>query len=257
MKSETYTFQTVPMPPNFLPLDFKIGDSVEVAKHPFKSFNGIIGTVTKLPTSTSYSNNGDKRYRVTVTDRGKSAYSVGDTMCFEPAVLQKACSPRIEGEEIGHTDVKINDIIRVEYHTLTGNYKQVSSKEGKVAKISKRENPPVDSHPANVYTFFAPSVDGGWRLNYNSKTEKIILVKAAPDPYVELLKDLKAGSVVAWEKETGRHYTYVKATNAFPSDEEGRWHVMDNGHTAHGNKVYESEVARVLGKGAEIVHKVH
>lgn len=252
-KITTKNPQNVPLPPNFLPLDHKVGDTVVVSGHPFTAFNGITGTVTKLPTSTTYAHGGDKRYALVITDGGKSAYVQGDVLLFEPQNLKKACAVRIEGKEIAHADVRINDVILVEYRSGAGNYKQLSSKEGKVASITRKNNPALGEHPASIYTFNAPAADGGYTLNYNNKAEKVILVKGAEDPYVAILKGLLPGTTIVKENPNGSVTTYVRAPDAF---KESQWHVVQSLSTRSSVFISDADVIKALNNGAEFVHKV-
>ena len=252
-KITTKNPQTVPLPPNFLPLDFKIGDRVEVVGHPYVTFNGITGTVTKLPTATTYAHGGEKRYTILVTDGRNSVYAKGDVLCFEPHTLRSAHPVRIEGKEIAHADVKLNDVILVEFRSGSGDYKQLSSKEGRVAQISQKNNPAAGEHPSRIYTFRASYKDGGYALNYNHADEKIILVKAAADPYVALLKDLKAGTTVVKENANGSVTTYVKASDCF---KQSQWHVIVSLSTRSSSFVTDEDVVKALNEGAEFVHKV-
>lgn len=247
--------QTVPLPPNFLPLDHKIGDRVEVSGHGYNPFNGITGTVTKLPTSTTYRNGGEKRYRISVTDGGKSSYTAGDVLYFEPATLKAAKPQRVEGEEIEHADVQINDVIRVELRSGSGGYTQTSMKEAKVGVITKRLHPEY-SHPSQVYIFKTSISDGNCLLNYGHKNEKITLVKAAENPWKAIIDGLQAGTVVVrTNADSCSTSTFVKSPDVHGSSQ---WHVMHSGSTRSSSFVTDSDVIRVLSEAdAEIVHKVH
>lgn len=248
--------QTVPLPPNFLPLDYKLGDTVEVQCHGYMRFNGIVGTVDRLPTSTTYQNGGDMRYRIKVTD-GKDMNEAGDFLYFEPHNLKEAApkTKRVEGEEIAHADVQINDVIRVEVSSgeRAKGYKQVSSKEGTVAFIRRTSNAPSFMHDSQIYTFKTGADDGSFTLNYAHKDEKITLVKAAPNPFVKIVKDLKPGSVVNLVKSTGEVLTYIKARDWL---NQSQWHKVSSMSQVSSCFVTDEDVVAVIDLGAKIVHKV-
>jgi hypothetical protein len=243
----------VPLPPSFIPSEFKIGDTVEVHGHPAGDhYNGIKGTVTRLPTSTSYRNGGDLRYEFEVTGKGSTAYSIGKGMYFEPQWLRKAAkAERIVGYQINHRDVQIGDTIRVELHTKKGRYSKSFVKEGKVSAISTKLKPVKDDY--DTYSF--RSSEDGWSdvLNYNEKDEQIFLVEAAKDPYIEIVENLGAGTVIVHEKETGEVLSYIKS---LPFIRQSQWHVISSQTNRSSTFVDDLEIINALNDGAKIVHKV-
>lgn len=245
---------TVPLPPNFIPADYEIGDLVEVSGHPNGTFNGIEGKITRLPTSTSYSNGGDKRYEVEVTVPNGSIYPAGTSLYFEPKVLKKAVQkPRIEGNTIKHEDVIIGDTIRVELRSSKGSYSQLSTKEGKVNAISTKLNH-TNLAAYEHYQFRTSNEEGGYMLNYGHKDEKIFLVKAAEDPWKAIVAGLTSGTVVVRENDNGSVSVFVKAP---PSMGSSQWHVMNSLSTRSSSFVTDSDILRILNEGnAEFVHKV-
>jgi hypothetical protein len=245
--------QTVPLPPNFIPTEFKLGDVVEVTGHSYSHYNGIRGEVVRLPTSTSYRNGGDRRYQIKVTGKGRSDHRIGNDLFFEGAVLAKYVKPeRVEGQEISHDDVKIGDEIKVEIVTTTGRYKQSSMKQGKVTSITKRLQPTGDAH---IDYAFRTSDGIGWSgpLNFGAKEEKITLIKIAEDPFIAIVNGLAAGTVVILEKDSGEVLSFVKSKDYGGS---GQWHKVSSLSSYSSTFVDDRDIIDLLNNGAEIVHKV-
>lgn len=233
--------RSVPLPPNFIPSEFQIGDRVEVHGH-HSHYNGTRGKIVRLPTSTTYHNGGDLRYAID-PDNGNRFY-------FEARYLRKPEKKvRHVGDEIGHEYVQIGDKIRTELRTTDGTYSQLSSKEGRVSRITKKLNP-VGLEPWAIYSFSTEKHHG---LTFGQRDEKIILLEAAPDPYVAILEGLAAGSVVVHEKESGTVLTYVKS---LPFLKDSQWHEISS-HSTHSSAfVEDSDIIKALNNGAEFVHKV-
>lgn len=243
----------VPLPPSFIPCEFKLGDIVEVSNHGNGSYNGIRGEVVRLPTSVSYRNGGDKRYRIKVTGQGTSSYSIGNDLYFEGSSLKKyVAGERIEGYEINHEDVKVGDEIRVELKSSKGGYSQISVKQGKVTAISRRLQ--STGNPCTDYTF-RTSDGAGWTgsLNYGAKEEKIFLLKAAEDPFIAIVDGLAAGTVVVLEEDSGKVLTFVKSVDYV---NQTQWHKVSSQSKYSSTFVSDSDIIEVLNNGAEIVHKV-
>jgi hypothetical protein len=241
----------LPLPPNFLPNTFSVGDRVVVKNSRTHALNGVEGTVVAVPTAAATWGN-DRMYKIKLTKlTGKTSHVLGQNVYFYPDSLQAA--PPLEyreGDEIPHEAVQIGDTILVAYTTEGGGIQQTSTKQGTVAKITR------DNFNKKM-CFYARSDNGSTvGLSYGIDGEKITLIKKAPNPYVEILKGLKAGSVVAWEKETGRHYTFVKSCDGFGALTKDNWHEINNNISASSSKVTEDAVVKALSNGAEIVHKV-
>lgn len=237
----------VPLPPNFLPNKFKVGDRVETM-HPQSNYRGIIGKVTKTPSSTDrLAGYSARAYHISVLHAPRGNYSPGYVLHFMEEGLKEApAPPRIEGEEIAREDVKIGDTIRTTITSEGNGYKQVSSKEGKVTKIM--------TNPSKTnFIFYANDTN---TLNYGANNEVITLIKKGESPWTTILNGLTAGSVVVYEKSEGRTITYVKSADGFGSLSKDNWHEINNNISASSTKVPEAEVLKALEDGAEIVHKV-
>lgn len=260
LDSETKTFDrtnvsttnpkshAVPLPPNFIPSDFKMGELVEVHGHS-GSYDGIKGKVVRLPTSTSH-RTGDPRYAIEVTGKGNKSFEIGHRLHFEPHNLRTPVKKaRIVGDEISHEDVQIGDKIRTEIRSTDGNYSQLSSKEGRVSRITKRLNA-SGLEPWAIYSFGSDRHHG---LTFGNRDEKIILLEAAVDPYIAIVEGLASGSVVTHERESGTVLTYVKSV---PFLAQSQWHVISSHSNRSSTFVDDQEIIEALNNGAEIVHKV-
>lgn len=233
---------SVPLPPNFIPCKFKVGDPVEV--HGFGGvYDGIKGKVVRLPTSTSYRNGGDPRY-------GVEGDTISNRLYFEEHTLRTPVEKiRRVGGEIRHEDVRIGDTIRTELRTSDGTYSQLSSKQGKVARILKASNP-VGMAPCAVYSFSTEKHHG---LTFGQTNEKITLLETAPDPFIAIVGNLAAGTVVVHEKDSEAVLTYVKS---LPFINQSQWHVLSSHSNRSSTFVDDKDVIDALNNGAEIVHKV-
>lgn len=231
----------VPLPPNFIPCKFKVGDPVEV--HGFGGvYDNIKGKIARLPTSTSYRNGGDPRY-------GVEGDTISNRLYFEEHNLRTPVEKvRYVGDEIGHEDVRIGDTILTELRTSDGTYSQLSSKQGRVARITKRAYA-TGLKPYEIYSFASEKHHG---LTFGQRDEKITLLEIAPDPYIAIVKGLAAGSVVVHEKDSGTVLTYVKSLPF----EERQWHVVSSHSSRSSTFVDDKDVIEALNNGAEIVHKV-
>jgi len=240
---------SVPLPPNFIPSEFKLRDLLEVTDNTLKTFNGIRGNVIKLPTSTSRRNSGDNRYHLSVTDPAGSHYKVGTTLCFEADNLKKVDEKprRIEGIEIGHEDVQIGDTIRTELRTTDGTYSHAFIKEGKVARIA------TDDCYTQPWSFYSFATDRNHGLTFAQAHEKITLLKAAEDPYVAIVENLAAGTVIIHERDGGEVLTYVKS---LPFVRQTQWHILSSMSNRSSTFVDDQTIINALNNGAEIVHKV-
>lgn len=232
---------SVPLPPNFIPSEFKIGDLVEVHGHN-KHYNGTKGKIVRLPTSTSYSNGGDVRYAIDPDN--------GNRFFFEAKYLRKpAKKVRYVGDEIGHEDVRIGDTILTELRTSDGTYSQLSSKQGRVARITKRAYA-TGLKPYEIYSFASEKHHG---LTFGQRDEKITLLEVAPDPFIAIVGNLAAGTVVVHEKDSEAVLTYVKS---LPFANRSQWHVLSSHSNRSSTFVDDKDVIDALNNGAEIVHKV-
>lgn len=254
LDSETKTFDrtnvtttnpkshSVPLPPNFLPTEFKVGDVVEIHGYGATTYNGIKGKIIRLPTSTSYRNGGDKRYGIAATN--------GNKYFFEAEYLRKvAKKARIVGEEISHEAVRIGDTIRTDLRTTDGTYSQLSSKEGRVTRIVSSGSM-AGKEPCQVFSF---STERNHGLTFGIPAEKITLLEAAVDPYIAIVDNLAAGTVVINEKSTGEVLSYVKS---LPFCGTPQWHVVSSVSKRSSSFVGDADVIEALNNGAEIVHKV-
>ncbi len=241
----------VPLPPSFIPSEFKIGDPVEVYDHPAgEHYNGLKGTIVRLPTSTSYRNGGDPRYGIEVTGKGNKKYSIGNRIFFEAQHLRKPTKKvRYVGDEIGHEDVQIGDTIRTELRSTDGTYSRLSTKEGRVSRIAKKLHA-TGLEPWAIYSFATEKHHG---LTFGMYDEKITLLEIAVDPYVAIVENLAAGTVVVHEKESGAVLTYVKS---LPFATQSQWHVVSSHSNRSSTFVDDRDVIDALNNGAEIVHKV-
>lgn len=242
---------SVPLPPNFLPTEFKIGDKVEVyGDAAGYRYNGMEGTIIRLPTSTSYRNGGDIRYGIEITGRSGFSYKIGNRIFFEPDTLRKrAKTERIVGNEIGHEDVQIGDTIRTELRSTDGTYNQLSTKEGRVSRITKKLYT-TGLEPWASYSFATEKHHG---LTFGQADEKITLLEIAVDPYVAIVENLAAGTVVVHERESGEVLTYVKS---LPFAKQSQWHSVSSQTNRSSTFVDDRDVIDALNNGAEIVHKV-
>lgn len=242
---------TVPLPPSFIPSEFKIGDAVEVHEHPAGDFyNGLKGTITRLPTSTTYRNGGDVRYGIEVTGQGNRDFTIGNRLFFEPQQLRKPVKKvRYVGDEISHENVQIGDTILTELRSSDGTYSQLSSKQGKVSRITKKLRA-IELEPWAIYSFATEKHHG---LTFNLPDEKITLLEIAADPYVAIVENLAAGTVVINEKADGEVLTYVKS---LPFVNQSQWHVLSSHTNRSSTFIDDRDVIEALNNGAEIVHKV-
>jgi len=242
---------TIPLPPNFLPTEFKMGDKVEVHEHKAGDmYNGLKGVIVRLPTSTSYRYGGDPRYGMEVRGQGNKEFTIGNRLYFEPQHLRKPVEKeRYVGDEIGHDAVQIGDTIRVELRSSDGDYAHTSTKTGKVARIVKRVN--TDGlEPWDIYSFANKSHHG---LNFQSRNERVYLLEIAVDPYVEIVNNLGAGTIVILEKDTGEILTFVKS---LPFTKQSQWHKVSSSSSHSSTFVDDRDIIELLGRGAKIVHKV-
>ncbi len=240
----------VPLPPSFIPSEFKIGDLVEVNDHPAgHHYNGLKGKIIRLPTSTSYRNGGDPRYGMEITGKGSTTYSIGNRIFFEAPHLRKPVKKvRYVGDEIGHEDVQIGDTVRTELRSTDGTYSHTSTKQGKVFRIT--ENTAAGSTPWQIYSFENERNHG---LTFGQAHEKITLLEISVDPYVAIVENLAAGTVVVHERESGEVLTYVKS---LPFAKQSQWHSVSSQNNASSTFVDDRDIIDALNNGAEIVHKV-
>lgn len=233
---------SVPLPPNFIPTKFKVGDLVEI--HGFGGvYDGIKGKIARLPTSTSYRNGGDPRY-------GVEGDTISNRLYFEEHNLRTPVEKiRYVGDEIRHEDVKIGDTILTELRTSDGTYSQLSSKQGRVARITKRTHT-TGLKPYEIYSFASEKHHG---LTFQQRDEKITLLEIAPDPFIAIVDSLAAGTVVVHEKDSDAVLTYVKS---LPFINQSQWHVLSSHSNRSSTFVDDKDVIDALNNGAEIVHKV-
>lgn len=255
LDSETKTFDranvsttnpknhSVPLPPNFIPTKFKIGDPVEIHGFGATNYNGIKGKIVRLPTSTSYHNGGDPRYAI-------KGDTIPNRLYFEEHNLRTPVEKvRHVGDEIRHEDVQIGDTILTELRSSDGTYSQLSSKQGKVARITKRSNT-TGLEPCAIYSFASEKHHG---LTFGHTNEKITLLEVAPDPFIAIVDNLAAGTVVVHEKDSEAVLTYVKS---LPFVNQSQWHVLSSHSNRSSTFVDDRDVIDALNNGAEIVHKV-
>jgi hypothetical protein len=237
---------SIPLPPNFIPNTFKVGDKVVVNSESSPQFTGIEGYVKTVPNSVATGGMG-RTYTIRVTKaNGKSGHDVGEHVYILPQSLSLVPkAERIEGEEIAREDVRVGDTIRTTITSEGNGYTQTSSKEGKVTKI-------VTNPSKTNFIFYATNTN---TLNYGANDEVITLVKRGEDPYVQILKDLSNGTVVSLEKgEGGEVMTYIKSV---PWGSTSQWHLTSSASGRSSTFVTEEEVVDILSRGvAEIVHKV-
>lgn len=232
---------TVPLPPNFLPLDHKVGDTVIVKGfHHLPQYNDVVGVVTRVPTGVASSGFTARSYRII---GAKSSAFPDVPLDFLPEFLKPFEPERVEGEEIRHEDVKVGDTIRTELHSSRGGYSQMSSKQGKVHSITYSSCPTSDAEAWEHYVF--KSKEDGYVdvLNYRHRDEKIILVKAGESKWISIVKELKTGSVVVRENTNGTVTTFVKSVNWGGSSQ---WHSINSLSNKSSSFVSDSDVIRVL-----------
>lgn len=233
----------IPLPPNFLPLDFKVGDKVEVSGHRNDSFNGIVGTVIGLPSyHTRTGDISDNRYKIRVSTSPQILW-------FAPELL-KAAAPaeRIEGNEIAHEDVQVGDTISVRIEATQHGVKEVNEREGVVASVSH-------SGSNGRHRFFARKPCGNYApLNFLEGSETVVLLKKGESPNVAVVKELAAGTVIVKDSVIdGSVSTYVKSLNWHT---DSQWHSVNSRSSISSTFVTDNEIVRLLDNGAKIVHTV-
>jgi hypothetical protein len=241
--------KSIPLPPNFLPLEHKVGDKVVVKGFYLSNYNDVVGVVERVPTSLSGPLFSSRAYRIRAL---KSTAYPDAPLDFLPEFLH-AHSTRVEGEEIAHKVVRIGDTIRVTHSTTMGRYTQSSVREGVVSSITYSLEP-KGKKPWEHYIFRGWEEGKGVALNFQTENEIITLVKAAEDPWKAIVEGLTAGTVVVRENKNGSTTTYVKAPDWHTSSQ---WHIVSSLSTKSSTFVSDSDVIEILGTGeAEIVHKV-
>jgi hypothetical protein len=185
-----------------------------------------------------------------VRGKGNDGFTNGDRLFFTSATLRKPVEKvRYVGDEIGHEDVQIGDTILTELRTSDGTYSRLSTKQGKVARITKKLYS-EGLEPWAVYSFATEKHHG---LTFGMADEKITLLEIAPDPYVAIVENLAAGTVVVHERDGGEVVTYIKS---LPFVNQTQWHCLSSQSNRSSTFVGDRDVIEALNNGAEIVHKV-
>lgn len=194
----------VPLPKPVL--KFKVGDRVRyIEATPNSWFHGKEGTVVNI-----YEDDADL-VDVEIT---KTFTTTGSKTRYLEKIDHKA------GDTIEPKDIAVGMVVKVSYTTRSGDFEQVSTKQGTVTRISKLAP-------------YVKSKDGETVLGFNSGPQVYTLVKAAPkvDEITAALKEAKPGSVAQIEDGgTGKFIlTYVKVQAT--QNGAGRWMKLDSRYT--------------------------
>jgi hypothetical protein len=225
---------------------FKAGDRVRVKDNYFNSAaRGKEGTVKEVNVSNVFL---EGMFTIKLDD-GRIITLVEESLVLVPQAPVEAQEGLKEGERIELKDIKVGQIVRVSIVSQSGDYEQVSSKQGKVTKVTKTWG---------VTEVWVASNSTDVRLDYGKSSQFFTLIKNAPkvDEITEALKALKPGSVVQVEDDGAGEFklTFIKSATNGSLSAEPLW-LFSESRYSYSNTISESAVRKKVTSLDQIVVK--